>query len=95
VSAAGLAGLLLLLGGTLSAALPKLRAWLLILGAVGSMATAAIAWAFHGFEDFEGPPWIAAIFLILLYGGPWSLGVGMGYLLRKTFDRRLRTRRTD
>jgi H+/Cl- antiporter ClcA len=77
------------------AAPPKLRAWLLVLGIVGSMATATIAWVVHGFEDFERPPWIAAIFLILLYGGPWSLGVGMGYLLRKTLDHRLRARRTE
>jgi hypothetical protein len=83
LSAAVLAGLLLLSGATVSAALPKGHRWLFILGIVGSAGTAIGLWAVTGYEDFEGPPWFAAILLTVLYGAPWSLGVAVGFLLRE------------
>jgi hypothetical protein len=66
-----------------AAALPKGRCWLLILGLVGSVVTAIVLWVVTGYEDVEVPPWYAAIVFTVVYGGLWSLGVAVGFLLRE------------
>jgi hypothetical protein len=82
LSATVLAGLLLLAGAAVWAALPKGHRWLFVLGMAGSAGTAIALWIARGYEDFEGPPWIAAILLMVLYGGLWSLGAAIGFLFR-------------
>jgi hypothetical protein len=77
-----LAGLLVLAGAVASAFVPTGHRWLALVGVAGAVVTAVVLWASMGFEDFEGSPTVAALVLIFLFGGGWSLGVALGSLLR-------------
>jgi hypothetical protein len=92
VSAQVLGGLLLLAGAAVSAALPKGHRWLFVIGIVGSAGAGIGIWIATGYEDFEGPPWLATLFLAALYGGLWSIGVIVGFLGRLALDALLERR---
>jgi hypothetical protein len=48
-----------------------------------------VSWIATGYEDFEAPAWFAFVLLVVLFGGGWSLGVGLGFFLRERVFRRI------
>jgi hypothetical protein len=77
-----LAGLVLV-AGFVSVVLPRGHRWLFVIGIVGAFGVSIGIWIATGYEAFEGAPWLAALFATALYGGLWSIGVIVGFLLRE------------
>ena len=85
--------LLLVSGVIVSAALPMGRRWLLVLGLVGSMVSAGVLWAVTDYGDVEVPAWYAAAIFVVVFGGPWALGVAIGVSFREVIGAWVERRR--
>jgi hypothetical protein len=83
-----IAGLLALSGGVVSVFIPTGHRWLAVAGVAGAILTALVLWATTSFEGFEGPTWGAIALLVFFFGGGWSAGVLVGYLIREGWIRR-------
>jgi hypothetical protein len=84
---ATLAGILILAGAVVSVLIPTGRVWLTALGVAGAIVTALVFWATEGYEGFEGPTWEAIALLVFYFGGGWSIGIFLGYLVRDRLGR--------
>jgi hypothetical protein len=83
-----IAGLLVLAGAGVSAGVPRGHRWLAILGMAGAAVTAIVLSLTGYYEGFEGPAWLAFAVLVVYFGGGWSLGIAVGYLMREWLGRR-------
>jgi hypothetical protein len=78
-----LAGVLIVAGAVVAAFLPLAHRWLAVAGLAAAFLAGIVLWSTGGYDDFEGPPWIALALVLFLLGGGWSAGIGLGYLMRK------------
>jgi hypothetical protein len=86
VSFYAVGSLIALAGAIASAVLRRRHRWLALAGVAAALSTALLVWGIRGYDDFEGPGWLAVTLLTFLYGGVWGLGVAIGFLLRSRVD---------
>jgi hypothetical protein len=84
---ATIAGVLILAGAVVSVLIPTGRVWLTALGVAGTIVTALLLLGTGGYEGFEGPSWVAIALLVFYFGGGWSIGIFLGYLVRDGLGR--------
>jgi hypothetical protein len=83
-----LAGVLVLAGAVVATFLPTGQRWLAVAGLAAALFTGIVLWLTGRYDDAEVSPWIALALVVILLGGGWSVGVGLGNLMREGFLRR-------
>jgi hypothetical protein len=83
-----LAGILVLAGALVAAFLPRGQRWLAVAGLAAASLTGIILWLSGRYDDAEVSPWIAVALVVILLGGGWSVGIGVGNLMREGLIRR-------
>jgi hypothetical protein len=83
-----LAGVLILAGAVVASFLPTGHRWLVLAGLAAALSAGFVLWGSGGTDDFEGLAWVALALVVILLGGGWSAGVGLGSLMREGVARR-------
>jgi hypothetical protein len=79
---------LMLAGAAVAALLPKGQRWLALAGLAAALFTGVVLWLTGRYGDAEVSPWVAVALVVIPLGGGWSLGVGLGNLMREGLVRR-------
>jgi hypothetical protein len=83
-----LAGVLIPAGAVVAVFVPMGHRWLALAGLAAALSAGVVLWVSGGYDDFEGPAWVALALVVILLGGGWNAGVGLGSLMRERVARR-------